>query len=653
MTTDFSRRRFLQAGLAAAVVAPLLSACNLDPAAKSAKESVRFSSYGDPTKLGLRSKLADQYTASHPEVKMTFEGTATAEYWDKLATQMAGGNAPDVINIDIARIGQYGAAGALQSLQKYIPDTIDAKSFDENLLSQGQLKGEQFGIPVAMGAYSMGYDVTVLDQLGLAHPTETWTWSDFATLANEIRQKSGKKIYGAEDPSGDTASLQIFLRGKGEDLYKDGSLAFTEDTLTEWFEYWAALRATGGTIPADIAAQAKYGDWPTSPLVKRQAALAHIHTPNLKGGFQDLTKNTIDITLPPRNTKDGKCGTFPAPSSYLSLNARSERADDAAGVHQLVHQRRRSREDAAADQWSARLVRRPGRAAEGQRPVSEREAGARLHRSGVEERVRPAAGQPGRVDRGQRPVAEDQPGHRLQEDLDQTGRAEVRGRRPQDPRRQVIGTPMPEFVTRNEQNPVTTGRIATWAVEQLVQALAEKGITAADAPSIRLATPDEVPAAELAAVPESYAVLRADGELVVVSNDETGLRCGLLELADRVAAGADLAGTTSFAEQPAVPVRGVVRSFSSVDEDLSWFHDRQFWTDYLTWLAASRFNRFHLALGMQYNYGADRHGATDNYLCFAYPFLFDVDGYDVKAEGVGADEQKRNLETLQLHRRRE
>ncbi|MGY4765658.1 ABC transporter substrate-binding protein [Kribbella sp. CWNU-51] len=330
MTTDLSRRRILQAGLAAGVLAPLLSACNLDPAAKEAKNSVRFSSYGDPTKLGLRSKLADQYTASHQSVKMVFEGTATAEYWDKLATQMAGGNAPDVINIDTARIGQYGGAGALQSLQKYIPDTIDTKPFDKNLLSQGQLKGEQFGIPVAMGAYSMGYDVTVLDRLGLEHPKETWTWADFATLANQIRQKSGKKIYGAEDPSGDTASLQIFLRGKGEDLYKDGALAFTADSLTEWFEYWAALRATGGTIPADIAAQAKYGDWPTSPLVKQQAALAHIQTPNLKGGFQDLTKNTIDITLPPRDTKGGKCGTFPAPSSYLSLNAKSQRADDAA-----------------------------------------------------------------------------------------------------------------------------------------------------------------------------------------------------------------------------------------------------------------------------------------------------------------------------------
>lgn len=203
---------------------------------------------------------------------------------------------------------------------------------------------------------------------------------------------------------------------------------------------------------------------------------------------------------------------------------------------------------------------------------------------------------------------------------------------------------MSEFVTRNEQNPVTTGRIADWAAEQLVAALAVQGGTA----EIRLATPDEVPAADLAAVPEAYAVLRQDDAVVVVSNDETGLRCGLLELAARVAAGANLAGTTPFAEQPAVPVRGVVRSFSSVDEDRSWFHDKQFWTEYLTWLAASRFNRFHLALGMQYNYGADRHGATDNYLCFAYPFLFDVDGYDVRAEGVGADEQKRNLEMLRF-----
>jgi hypothetical protein len=213
------------------------------------------------------------------------------------------------------------------------------------------------------------------------------------------------------------------------------------------------------------------------------------------------------------------------------------------------------------------------------------------------------------------------------------------------------------LVTRNEQDPVTIGPTVTWAVQQLTQTLAEKGITCAVGPpggalTIRLATPDEAADLRVPAGAESFAVVRADQEIVVVGNDETGLRCGLLELAARAAASAapldELAGTTPFAEGPAVPVRGVVRSFSSVDEDLSWFHDRQFWKDYLTWLAAARFNRFHLALGMQYNYGADRHGATDNYLCFAYPFLFDVDGFGVTAEGVGTAEQKRNLETLRF-----
>lgn len=101
------------------------------------------------------------------------------------------------------------------------------------------------------------------------------------------------------------------------------------------------------------------------------------------------------------------------------------------------------------------------------------------------------------------------------------------------------------------------------------------------------------------------------------------------------------------AETPAVAIRSIARSFSSVDRDLAWFHDREFWTEYLDWLAQSRFSQFHLALGMQYNYGADRHGATDNYLCFAYPFLLDLDGWEVSAEGVDAEERDRNLATLQ------
>ncbi|WP_433297363.1 ABC transporter substrate-binding protein [Pseudonocardia sp. CA-142604] len=328
MSSTIGRRRFLQAGALFGVAVPLLAACGMGP---GASDSVRFSSYGDPTKLGLRGKLADLYTAGHPGTKMSFEGSATSEYWDKLATQMAGGNAPDVINIDIARIGQYSAAGALAPLDQFVPRVIETKYFDENLLSQGKVDGKQFGVPVAMSSYGFGYDRTVLESLGIALPDGTWTWDEYAALCNEIRQKSGNTIYGSEDPSGDPATLQMFVRSKGEELYRgQDDFGFSEDTLVEWFEYWAALRSSGGTLPAEIAAQATYGDWPTLPMVKKIAPLGHIYTANLKGGFQDLTDHTIEITLPPKYTKDGQSPQFPTPSSYLSLNARSGRQEEAA-----------------------------------------------------------------------------------------------------------------------------------------------------------------------------------------------------------------------------------------------------------------------------------------------------------------------------------
>lgn len=328
MSSTFSRRRLLQAGAVLGITAPVLAACGFAP---RQSDGVRFSSYGDPKKLGLRGQLAEQYTSGHPDVKVTFEGTATAEYWDKLATQMAGGNAPDVINIDTARIGQYSAGGALAPLDEFVPAVVKTEYFDENLLVQGRVDGKQYGIPVAMSTYSISYDATALDGIGVAHPDGSWTWEEYAALCNEIRRASGGSLYGSEDPSGDPVPFEIFLRSKGEALYRDGNdFGFAEDSLVEWFEYWAALRSSGGVIPADIAAQSQYGDWPTMPIVKKIAPLGHIFTANLQGGLQSLTDHTIEITLPPKYTTDGTAPQFPAASSYLSLNARSARKADAA-----------------------------------------------------------------------------------------------------------------------------------------------------------------------------------------------------------------------------------------------------------------------------------------------------------------------------------
>jgi hypothetical protein len=211
--------------------------------------------------------------------------------------------------------------------------------------------------------------------------------------------------------------------------------------------------------------------------------------------------------------------------------------------------------------------------------------------------------------------------------------------------------------------PAITGMPAvSWATERLVDAALASAAPPSDDPAavpfieIQLVGPLSAAAHGDGNVPvqaESYSASTTTHEgrrrITVAATDERGYAYALSEIADRLRADG-YAGLEDWqeTESPAVPVRAIQRNFSSVHEDSPWFHDRAFWFAYLDHLAAQRFNRFQLAFGMQYNYGTgwESRTATDNYLVFTYPFLLDVPGFQVRAEGVTDAERDRNLESL-------
>ena len=86
-------------------------------------------------------------------------------------------------------------------------------------------------------------------------------------------------------------------------------------------------------------------------------------------------------------------------------------------------------------------------------------------------------------------------------------------------------------------------------------------------------------------------------------------------------------------------MRGIGRLFCSDLEDKPWYNDRAFWQRYLTMLAAQRFNRFHLALGLGYDFAR---GIRDSYFYFPYPFFLAVPGYGVRAVGLPDAERDNN-----------
>lgn len=199
----------------------------------------------------------------------------------------------------------------------------------------------------------------------------------------------------------------------------------------------------------------------------------------------------------------------------------------------------------------------------------------------------------------------------------------------------------------NDPAGLTAEGAAQWAREQIRSALVARRQKAGT--EITIASRDVSAPLELPRVAEGYALWKSDGAIVAWGHDERGLVYALTELADRAAhATGDnpFDGPMPQAEKPSARIRSMARLFCSEEEDLDWFHDRKHWRDYLSMLATNRFNRFSLTLGMGYNYPYHNPWIQDVYFYFPYPFLMQIDGYDVEVRELDPEERDRNLETL-------
>ena len=218
-------------------------------------------------------------------------------------------------------------------------------------------------------------------------------------------------------------------------------------------------------------------------------------------------------------------------------------------------------------------------------------------------------------------------------------------------------------------DPIAGKQPVKWAVGELEKALTSKGVSVSRCERIdqtregdlcvlmagsRSAVAQRVLNAAGINIPDISEALgivpgQLSGKPVLLTSgsDERGLIYAILELADRVNNTKEPLDSLKFQnpviEKPANVIRSLNRLFVSDIEDKPWFNDREMWPKYLTLLATSRFNRFNLSLGIGYDF---LQNVTDGYFLFAYPFLLNVRGYNVRVPQLPDKERESNLEML-------
>ena len=85
--------------------------------------------WGAKERADRTNKVDEMYGATHPGVTLVGETVGWGDYWTRLATEAAGRNMPDLIQMDYGYIFEYARRRALLPLDGFVGKQLDLSSF--------------------------------------------------------------------------------------------------------------------------------------------------------------------------------------------------------------------------------------------------------------------------------------------------------------------------------------------------------------------------------------------------------------------------------------------------------------------------------------------------------------------------------------------
>lgn len=324
MALRIDRRQFLMGSTALAAA----GAVGLRPAF-AAGANLRLLFWGSQERANRTYGVTDLY-AKDDGTKVKGEFLSWNDYWPKLATQTAGGNAPDIIQMDYRYIVEYANRGAIAPLDEYVGKALDLHDFDKDQLDGGKVDGKLYGISLGANSVASIVNTAAFKEAGVEVPGAHSTYDDIMTAGeafNSKRVRGGMKAF--QDGSGVEPLLENWLRQQGKALYTaDGKLAFDADDMTRWFQMWKKFRDAKVIVSPDDQAL-DTGPLDQTMVTLGKAAVTFANSNQLVA-FQAINKDPVTITNFPLIKADSKGGHYRKPSMFFSVGGSSKDKEGAA-----------------------------------------------------------------------------------------------------------------------------------------------------------------------------------------------------------------------------------------------------------------------------------------------------------------------------------
>lgn len=242
MTKTFNRRT----GLAAVALA--VASFTVPAWAATDIKLWTLLSGGDGARLAT---LVDGFNASQPDYKV--ETTTLpwgVPFYTKVRTASAVGAGPDLINLHLSRMGDFGPSGALRALApaELAAAGIVGTDYADRQWLKGQYNGQTYAIPLDTHALVLYYNKTLVAKAGLADAAgRLLPIEGIAALTDAFRavkEKTGTDAFAMESNTNSYMGYRLWLSmlaQRGGKMLDNGKLAYGEagvdsmKVITDWF----------------------------------------------------------------------------------------------------------------------------------------------------------------------------------------------------------------------------------------------------------------------------------------------------------------------------------------------------------------------------------------------------------------------------------
>lgn len=226
------------------------------------KVTLRFSWWGGDTRHKATLEAIKAFEAKYPNITVNAEYAGWDGYQDKQTTQISGGTAADIMQINWNWLPIFSKDGSgFYDLNK-LSKQLGLDNYTKEMLETGTVNKKLNAIPVSMTGRVLYLNKTTYDKFGVAMPK---TWDDLKNAAT----KFDKGYYPVDLGAYDAWLLSMTYaeqKTNKQFISNDGKLVFTQDDVKTALQFYKDL--IDNKVAPTIQVRSSEGGSSTTPVAQ-------------------------------------------------------------------------------------------------------------------------------------------------------------------------------------------------------------------------------------------------------------------------------------------------------------------------------------------------------------------------------------------------